>query len=88
VKLINSIHVRVLLDLLVEDRDVQEIKSLQSLVLGLVIYGYQIVNHVSIVPSLRHNQDTKVSEADPALIHQTSVFAEAVFELLNSFMLP
>jgi hypothetical protein len=86
VKLTNSIHVRGLFDLFVVDRADQEIKSLQSLVLGLVIYVYPTLNHVSIVPLFRHNQDTRVSEEDQALIHHTRVLAEDVFELLNNFM--
>jgi hypothetical protein len=83
----NSIHVRVLFDLLVVDRADQEISSLPSLVLGLVIYGYHTLNHVSTVPSFRHSQEIRVSQEDQALIHHTSVLAEELLELLNSFML-
>ena len=89
-KLTNSIHVRLLKDLLpvvVDVRFVQDNKFLQSLVWGLVIYIYHTLNHVSIVPLLRHNHDTIASQEDQAVIHDT-VLAIAVVELLNNFILP
>jgi hypothetical protein len=88
VKLTNSIHVQVLLSLLVVDRADHEIKFLQSFVLGFVIYVYQIVSHVSITPSVRHNHAIIASLEDQALIHQTNVLALAVLALLNNLIVP